>query len=322
MDYGMEESRKAALSRIVMMVSVLAFLLSAMQMLRGREPFHTWFYCFAWWSYILFLESFLHRRGGRSLLFNAPGSFFLQLPLSVTIWLIFEIFNFYLKNWHYLEVPSALSVRWLGYALSFSTVIPGIFSTARLLDHLGLFKHLQTALPVYPDRLHLPFLATGIVFLVLPLMWPRYFFSLVWGGFIFLLEPLNHRLGGDSILREWAQGSIRRFFILLSAGAICGFLWELWNFWAGAKWVYTVPFVGWLKIFEMPLLGFLGFPPFAVECYAMYSAFLLLGKRIRESSASPQFRRVIWVVASIVLVLFDLLVFLGIDRHTVASFAG
>jgi len=28
--------------------------------------------------------------------------------------------------------------------------------------------------------------------------------------------------------------------------------------------------VGSLKLFEMPLPGYLGFPPFALECYAMY----------------------------------------------------
>jgi hypothetical protein len=51
---------------------------------------------------------------------------------------------------------------------------------------------------------------------------------------------------------------------------VCGVLWEFWNYWAIAKWTYTVPFFGNIKLFEMPVLGFLGFPPFAVECWAMY----------------------------------------------------
>ena len=57
---------------------------------------------------------------------------------------------------------------------------------------------------------------------------------------------------------------------LLIAGFICGGLWEFWNFWARAKWIYTVPIVGNVKIFEMPVLGYFGFPPFALECFAMY----------------------------------------------------
>jgi hypothetical protein len=31
-----------------------------------------------------------------------------------------------------------------------------------------------------------------------------------------------------------------------------------------------VPYFGNVKIFEMPVLGFLGFPPFAIECWAIY----------------------------------------------------
>jgi predicted flap endonuclease-1-like 5' DNA nuclease len=58
---------------------------------------------------------------------------------------------------------------------------------------------------------------------------------------------------------------------LLIAGGICGILWEFWNFWATTKWIYTVPFLEELKLFEMPLVGFLGFPPFTVECYVMYN---------------------------------------------------
>ncbi len=49
-------------------------------------------------------------------------------------------------------------------------------------------------------------------------------------------------------------------------------LWEFWNYWAATKWTYTVPYLGDVKIFEMPILGYLGFPPFALECYAMYHA--------------------------------------------------
>lgn len=29
-------------------------------------------------------------------------------------------------------------------------------------------------------------------------------------------------------------------------------------------------FIGDIKIFEMPVLGYLGFPPFAIECWSLY----------------------------------------------------
>jgi hypothetical protein len=47
-------------------------------------------------------------------------------------------------------------------------------------------------------------------------------------------------------------------------------LWELWNYWSRAKWQYTVPIMENLKIFEMPVPGYFGFPAFALECFTMY----------------------------------------------------
>jgi hypothetical protein len=52
---------------------------------------------------------------------------------------------------------------------------------------------------------------------------------------------------------------------------LCGVLWECWNYRSGAKWHCSVPIMEHLKIFEMPLPGYLGFPPFAVECVTMYA---------------------------------------------------
>ena len=93
-----------------------------------------------------------------------------------------------------------------------------------------------------------------------------------------LLEPLSHHKGARSLMREWEQGSMRTFCQLLIAGAICGLLWEFWNFWSITKWIYTITYVGLVKVFEMPIFGFLGFPPFAVECFVMISTVSLLRK--------------------------------------------
>ena len=85
----------------------------------------------------------------------------------------------------------------------------------------------------------------------------------VWLGFIFLLNPVNARLGAETLTRE-------RIVNLTFSGFLCGVLWEFWNFWSRSKWHYTVPIMERLKIFEMPLPGYLGFPAFALECFTMY----------------------------------------------------
>ena len=69
----------------------------------------------------------------------------------------------------------------------------------------------------------------------------------------------------------------------------------------------------------MPLLGFLGFPPFALECYAMTVSFFLLISKIREKYP-PLPALGLYIAVAVSMVLFDLLVFAGIDHFTVISF--
>jgi len=302
-----------------MIVAPLLFFVATLAMMQKKEPFYTWFYAFAWWSYIFFVESFLFARGHRSQLFADPTRFILLLPLSVTIWLIFEGFNFRLQNWHYLCLPPQRGLRWLGYTIAFATVVPAILATRNLLDIFGIFRHTGTV-PAVPHRLESHFVKIGIAMLVLPMLFPKIFFPLVWLAFIFLLEPFNYRSGADSILRDLEKGSGRNLYLLLLSGLLCGILWECWNFWAGSKWFYTIPYLGFLKVFEMPILGFFGFPPFAVECYVMVNTCFHLADRIHQPSDSRT-GALIWILIGAAVVIFDVLVYIGIDSLMVFSFS-
>jgi hypothetical protein len=117
-------------------------------------------------------------------------------------------------------------------------------------------------------------IAAGIAMLVAPfLVSPeiaRYLAAPVWLGFILLLDPINARLGGESLIADLRAGRPGRSINLLLGGLLCGVLWEFWNYWCRAKWHYAVPIMEHVKIFEMPLPGYLGFPAFALECFTMY----------------------------------------------------
>ena len=117
-------------------------------------------------------------------------------------------------------------------------------------------------------------MGAGILCLGLPLFLPRhsasYLFALVWLGFYLALDPLNYRLGLPSLLGDFSYGRWSRFYSLLVSGWVCGWLWEFWNYWAAAKWHYIFPILQHYKIFEMPMPGYLGFIPFALECFVMY----------------------------------------------------
>jgi hypothetical protein len=106
----------------------------------------------------------------------------------------------------------------------------------------------------------------------------------LWVGLIYLLDPVNAWLGGPALLRDWEEGRWGRFLSLMLGGITCGLLWEFWNYWALSKWTYNLPFLGGLeryRYFEMPWLGFLGFLPFALECWIALNTLVLLLDRLR-----------------------------------------
>ena len=238
-------------------------------------PFvQTFFTPLSWTGYILFIDSLNYRAKGTSLLLNRPREFIFLLPLSIGFWLVFEFYNLYLQNWHYVGLPEEIHWRLLGYAWAFATIWPAILETAEALEGWkGISRRRIPSLRVTRARLILAF-AFGAFCLVLPLVvplgWAHFLAAPVWLGFIFLLDPLNYRLGRNSLFQDLERGDPRVLYSLLLSGMICGFLWEFWNYWAGARWYYTLPILGEVKIFEMPILGYLGFPPFAVECYVLY----------------------------------------------------
>jgi hypothetical protein len=269
----------------------------------------THFYSFIWWPYILLVDGLIYYRRGSSLIMNRSREFLLLIPWSVVIWVTFEAFNLVLQNWYYIGVPKEIFIRWPGYFVAYGTVLPAIFETRELLDTWQVFGQGRIKKVRVTASWYAGFILLGLMMLLLPLIWPLYTFPLVWGGFVFLLEPLNHHQGRSSLLRDLEQGTLIHFYRLLLAGLICGGLWEFWNFWARAKWIYTVPWVGEVKLFEMPILGFLGFPPFAVECYVM-AHFL----KIYETDSSR--KQWSWKAVPLWLLIYALM-FWAIDCFTV-----
>ncbi|MCS7178140.1 MAG: hypothetical protein RML46_01175 [Anaerolineae bacterium] len=242
-----------------------------------HQPFISrWFTPIVWTGYILLADGLAFCLRGHSLIRNRPREALMMPWLSIGCWLIFEMYNGSLKNWYYVGVPEEAWMRNLAYLWSFATIFPAIFETADVLEGLGLFRRTRVApRPMTAFGSALSFLL-GIAFLTIPPILPEtarpFTFAFVWIGFILFLEPVNRALGAPSCYRAWEEGNPRPALLLLTAGGICGLLWEFWNFWATAGWRYTIPWpldFG-VYCFRMPILGMLGFPPFAMECYAMY----------------------------------------------------
>ncbi len=253
-------------------LGIVALAGAEWMLFRGIEPVATYFTPIVWSAYILIADAAVLALTNRSRLHDAPITLARMALLSIPLWLIFEAYNLRLGNWTYVGVPRGWLAALAGYGWSFATITPAIFETSDLVQAL------LPAVPIEPWTIpraaENTMMVCGAACLIVPLVIPRHIaahlFVLVWLGFILLLDPLNRRLRLPSFLGDLSDGFARRFYGFLASGWICGWLWEFWNNWAHAKWHYTFPMFQQTKIFEMPAPGYLGFIPFALECFAMY----------------------------------------------------
>jgi hypothetical protein len=246
----------------------------------GQPVVAGWFTPIVWTGYVLFVDALAARLTGRSYLTTDRVDGVLVALASVLCWWLFELYNaprFWRSGedavglwWRYHGLEPNLFLRRVGYDWAFATIFPAMFLTAAVL-RATVFRRARVRPWRPPPGLLRLAISAGVVGVVLPLVVvSQWLVPLVWAGWVLLLEPLNYRRGLPSWLGDLAKGDASRLLALLGSGAICGVLWELWNYWAATRWTYTVPYLGGVKIFEMPVLGYLGFPPFALEAYAMY----------------------------------------------------
>jgi len=231
----------------------------------GVEPIPSWYFLLLWWPYVFGVDALGRRVAGRRPLRERPSALLRLSLLSVAWWTLFEAVNLRLGNWYYVMVDPDRTVRWLFGFAAFATVLPGVLATLRLLEGLSLFGSVRVPSLSWTPGRQTASLALGVFCLLSPLVWPEGFFPLTWVSFVLLLAPWNRRFAARSFLRDLEEGEAGPLCRTLLAGLLCGLVWEAGNHWARQKWIYTVPGFEELKLFEMPLLGFLGFPPFAVE---------------------------------------------------------
>jgi hypothetical protein len=253
------------------------------------NPFFRYTFFPLWFGYITTMDALVFWRRGTSW-FTRGGWKILQLFIfSSLFWWAFEAANLPVQNWHYvLDQRYSLAAYIVLASLDFSIVLPAVLETAELVSS---FRRLQPQLapsdpgPRAPLWVRALILMAGIISCVAPVLWPAQTFYLIWVALVLLLDPINNTFRRKSTLghifaRDW------RFLVMLPlSGLICGFFWEMWNWLALPKWYYTLPYVGFGKIFEMPLLGYLGYLPFALELFAMYQFLLLLTRQRHDGLA-------------------------------------
>jgi hypothetical protein len=306
--------------RGLLVLGLVSLAVSTAGLQAGVQPFAGFYYLFAWYSVLLAAEGWLAWRTGSFRLLARPAHLVSVLLWSAVIWLFYELLNFRLQNWYYVFLPQDRIVRWPATVLSFATVLPAVFLSEALLAAFGAARDTRwRPLRITPGFLPKLQIA-GVIMFALVMIWPGWFFPLVWGATTLFVEPLVYRKAPDrSILGDLEKGQPGRLLRLLLGGAAIGFVWELLNVGARAKWIYTVPGLEEFKLFEMPVLGFFGFPPFALECFVLWQALVVLGAAVprsdRSAPQSPARRRVAVTLAGV----FAAIVLWGMDARTVSS---
>ena len=224
-----------------------------------------------WLGYILITDALVCTRTGSSMLTRSKRSFVQLFLASAPAWWLFEAINLRTLNWDYLgqDEFSVFEGVVLG-TLCFSTVMPAGFETAELVRTFRWTERLAGGPRIQPTTpVCVGMLLAGLTMLALMLAWPNYFYPFVWGVVFLILEPLNIWRGRHHCF-EWVREGDWRPLGALSLGALtCGFFWEMWNYFAYPKWIYHTPGVEFLRVFEMPLLGYVGYLFFAWELYAL-----------------------------------------------------
>lgn len=309
---------------LVAIPALIFLLLATALMLRREPPFVNWYYISAWYPTLILLDAGVAARGGRYFLLTRPRFTVSLLGWSAVLWFFFELVNFRIANWYYVFLPPERGLRWLGTTLAFMTVLPAIFLAERFLDVRGAFRTVRSPTFRVSSRLLAGVLAAGVAFAVLALIWPRLFFPLIWGALTLLLERWNyHRERRRSLLGDLADGRPGRVLRLLVGGMAIGFIWEMYNIESRSKWIYTVPGFENFKLFEMPLLGFFGFPIFALDCFVVYQALVLAGVALppegRGAGSAPGLKPRRTALAAVAATLFSLAVLFGMDRWNTDS---
>lgn len=225
-----------------------------------------------WLGFCLAVDALVFYRKGDSLISRSLLRFLLLFVVSIPVWWLFELVNLLTKNWIYRgrEYFTGLQFTLLA-SLCFSTVIPAVFEASELAATFRWIRKAKGGPRIGPTKTtYAVFITTGLLSLVLEILWPRIFYPFVWVTAYLLIETVNSKLKHPNLLRFTAQKDWRPVLALFTGGLICGFYWELWNYYSFPKWQYDLPGLNTLHIFEMPLPGFAGFMAFALETYALY----------------------------------------------------
>jgi hypothetical protein len=235
----------------------------------SRFQAHT--FSIPWIGFIILVNALTFMRSGHSMMTHKTRYLILLFLFSAIFWWYFEYLNQFVENWYYVNVEAMDRLEYFLYAtLPFATVLPAVMGTR---DLLLTFPRLSAGLDdffrvriIHPRLTALLAVIAAVTGLALISLWPNHLFPMLWLAPLVIPAAMVVIYHGEPVIREFAGGNWRNIYLLALSALICGFLWEMWNFYSYTRWEYSVPFVNRFHLFEMPALGYAGYLPFGLQC--------------------------------------------------------
>ncbi|MFP4366703.1 MAG: hypothetical protein ACLFQA_06380 [Bacteroidales bacterium] len=235
------------------------------------SQFQTHTFTIPWIGYIILVNALTYMRSGRSMITHQGRYLLLLFLFSAVFWWYFEFLNQFVQNWYYVNVQNMGRIEYFIYAtLPFATVLPAVNGTRDLLftfpglsAGLDNFFRISTSHPRSVAFIGGLSATAGLAFIGIR---PNYLFPLLWLAPLVIIAATVVINRGNEVFKDIGGGDWRNIYLLALSALICGFFWEMWNFYSLTRWEYSVPFVDRFNIFEMPLLGYAGYLPFGLQC--------------------------------------------------------
>jgi hypothetical protein len=254
------------------------------------RPLSDYWYSLCWYGVALTADALVGRRH-RSLLDARRADALWMLVVSALAWWALELGNRSLQSWSYspsTDVP--LWLQRLRATVAFASLVPATFELTMLALLFPPLSRLRARRAVkLPAPATLLVAAAGIGSLAAAVALPALGLPLVLGGVVALGDPLNHRRGRPSLLGCLERGDWRLPLALCGSAIAAGFVGEMWNYPADPRWTYHVPWIDCLRVFEMPLIGYLGYGLLALAVFVAYHALRL--PRSGSSGLGMRFER-------------------------------
>ncbi len=231
-----------------------------------------WGFFGLWLGYALTIDGIVYYKKATSLLTRNFKKYIGLFLISAPAWWLFEAFNQITNNWIYDGRQYFTNLQYFLLAtLSFSTVMPAVFGTAEFAGTFKWIKNMKSGVQIKPSNSNIiKLFIAGIITLTLIIAFPDHFFYLIWISIYFLIEPVNILFKNKTLLDYTVNKDWRPIIALALGCLMCGFFWEMWNYYSYPKWIYHLPLVNFMHVFEMPVLGYIGYIPFSLELFALY----------------------------------------------------